>query len=82
MLPADKALDLLIPLRESLGNLRQTLYSHQVFYPERANPTLTNTGTDYVQATVIMPLVRALRQKVPGVRIAVRHFDMSQLDQQ
>lgn len=82
MMPTDKALDLLIPLRESLEKLRQTLHSHQDFYPERANLTLTIACTDYVQATVIMPLVLALRHKAPGVRIAVRHLDMAQLDQQ
>ena len=71
MTPTNKALELLIPLRESLEKLRQTLYSHQDFYPERANLTVTIACTDYIQAAVVMPLVLALRQKAPGVRIAV-----------
>lgn len=82
MTPTDKALELLIPLRESLDKLRQTLYSHQNFYPERANLTVTIACTDYIQAAVIMPLVLALRKKAPGIRIAVRQLDMAQLDQQ
>lgn len=82
MTPTAKALDLLIPLRESLEKLRQTLYSHQDFYPERAHLTVTVACTDYIQAAVIMPLVLALRQKAPGVRIAVRNLDMAQSDQQ
>src|SRR5471032_1542326 len=82
MTPTNKALELLIPLRESLEKLRQTLYSHQDFYPERANLTVTIACTDYIQAAVVMPLVLALRQKAPGVRIAVRNLDMAQLDQQ
>lgn len=82
MRPTDKALELLVPLRESLDQLRQTIYSHQDFYPDRANLTVTIACTDYIQATEVMPLVLALREKAPGVRIAVRHLDMSQLDQQ
>lgn len=82
MTPTAKALELLIPLRESLEKLRQTLHSHQDFYPERANLTVTVACTDYIQAAVVMPLVLALRQKAPGVRIAVRHLDMAQSDQQ
>lgn len=82
MTPTNKALELLVPLRESLDKLRQTLHSHQDFYPERANLTVTIACTDYIQAAVIMPLVLALRQKAPGVRIAVRHLNMAQLDQQ
>ncbi|EPY4680090.1 LysR family transcriptional regulator [Klebsiella quasipneumoniae] len=82
MTPTNKALELLIPLRESLDKLRQTLYSHQEFYPERASLTVTIACTDYIQAAVIMPLVLALRKKAPGVRIAVRHLDMAQSDQQ
>jgi len=82
MTPTNKAIELLIPLRESLEKLRQTLYSHQDFYPERANLTVTIACTDYIQAAVVMPLVLALRQKAPGVRIAVRNLDMAQLDQQ
>lgn len=82
MTPTDKALELLVPLRESLDNLRQTLYSCQDFYPDRASMTVTIACTDYIQATVIMPLVLTLREKAPGVRIAIRHLDLSQLDQQ
>ena len=82
MTPTDKALELLIPLRESLEKLRHTLYSHQSFYPERANLTVTIACTDYIQAAVVMPLVLALRKKAPGMRIAVRNLDMAQSDQQ
>ena len=82
MTPTAKALELLVPLRESLEQLRHTLHSHKDFYPERANLTVTIACTDYIQAAVVMPLVLALRQKAPGVRIAVRHLDMAQLDHQ
>ncbi|MGP2543022.1 LysR family transcriptional regulator [Yersinia sp. 2541 StPb PI] len=82
MTPTAKALELLTPLRASLDQLRRTLQSHKDFYPERAQLTVTIAGTDYIQAAVVMPLVLALRQRSPGVRIAVRHYNPSQLEQQ
>ncbi|AHG19019.1 LysR family transcriptional regulator [Chania multitudinisentens RB-25] len=82
MTPTVKALELLAPLRESLDQLRRTLQSHKDFYPERATLTLAIACTDYIQAAVVMPLVLALRQTAPGVRIAARHYDPAQLEQQ
>lgn len=82
MTPTAKAIDLLIPLRESLEHLRQTLLTPQDFYPERASLTLTIACTDYIQAVVIIPLVLTLRQKAPGIRIAIRHLDSVHLERQ
>jgi DNA-binding transcriptional LysR family regulator len=82
MTPTAKALELLAPLRESLEKLRQTLHSHQDFYPERAKMTVSIACTDYTQAAVVMPLVVALRDKAPGVRIAARHYNPALYEQQ
>ncbi|SUW64008.1 HTH-type transcriptional regulator LeuO [Buttiauxella agrestis] len=82
MTPTAKALELIVPVRESLEKLRHTLHSHRDFYPQHASLTVTIACTDYIQAALVMPLVLALRQKAPGVRIAVRHLDMAQLDHQ
>ncbi len=82
MTPTVKALELLVPLRESLDQLRRTLQSHQDFYPEHAKLTVTIACTDYIQAAVVMPLVLALRQRSPGVRVAVHHYNPGQLEQQ
>ena len=82
MTPTTKALELLEPLRLALDQVRQTLLSHQVFTPAEAELTVTIACSDYIQAVVIMPLVLALRQQAPGVRIAVRHLQPSQLEQQ
>jgi DNA-binding transcriptional LysR family regulator len=82
MTPTAKALDLLAPLRASLDQLRQTMQSHKDFYPERAEMTVSIACTDYIEAAVVAPLVLALRQKAPGLRIAVRHYQPAQLEQQ
>lgn len=82
MTPTKKALELLEPLRLALDQVRQTLLAHQVFAPADAELTVTIACSDYIQAVVIMPLVLALRQQAPGVRIAVRHLQPSLLEQQ
>ena len=43
---------------------------------------MTIACTDYVEAVVVLPLVLALRQRAPGVRIAVRRFNPAQTEQQ
>lgn len=82
MTPTAKALELLGPLRDALDQLRRTLQTHKDFHPQSAQLTLTIACTDYIQAAVAMPLVLALRQRAPGVRIALRHYAPEQLEQQ
>jgi DNA-binding transcriptional LysR family regulator len=82
MTPTARALELLGPLRQALDQLRNTLQTRQDFSPARATLTVSIACTDYIQAAVIMPLALALRQKAPGMRVAVRHWNPAQLDQQ
>lgn len=82
MTPTAKALGLLVPLRQALDQLRNTLHSHQDFFPGQARLTVTVACTDYVQAAVVLPLMLALRQRAPGVRVAVRHLNPALLEQQ
>ena len=82
MTPTAKALELLGPLRDALDQLRRTLQTHKDFHPQSAQLTLTIACTDYIQAAVAMPLVLALRQSAPGVRIALRHYIPEQLEPQ
>ena len=82
MTPTAKALELLGPLRQALDLVRGTLQAHKDFSPASAKLTVTIACSDYIQAAVVMPLVLALHQRAPGVRIAVRHLNPLQLDQQ
>jgi DNA-binding transcriptional LysR family regulator len=82
MTPTAKALELLGPLRKALDQLRETLQTHKDFSPLKAKMTVGIACTDYVQAAVVMPLMLALRQRAPGVRVAVRHWNPSKLEQQ
>lgn len=82
MTPTAKALDLLGPLRLALDQVRKTLQSQKDFSPLRAKLAVAIACTDYLQAAVLMPLAVALRQRAPGVRVAVRHLNPSEVGEQ
>jgi DNA-binding transcriptional LysR family regulator len=82
MTPTAKAMELRNPLRQALDQVRATLATHRNFDPARARLTVTVACTDYTQVAVVKPLVIELRQKAPGVRLALRNLDPSQLEAQ
>lgn len=71
MRPTAKAIELLTPLREALKQLRATLLTHADFEPAQARLTVSIACTDYLQAVAVIPLVMALRQRAPGIRVGV-----------
>jgi len=82
MTPTAKALDLLVPLRQALDQVRGAVASHVAFDPARAALTVTVAASDYLQAAVLLPLALRLRKRAPGVRLALRHLDPRQVDGQ
>ncbi|WP_394830251.1 LysR substrate-binding domain-containing protein [Pendulispora rubella] len=82
MTPTAKGLELLAPLRHALDQVRGVVATERTFHPAKAKLTVTIACTDYLQAAVVMPLVIDLRRKAPGVRVAVRHLDLGQLEAQ
>lgn len=82
MTPTAKALELLAPLRQALDDLHNTLQAHRDFSPADAEMTITLAGSDYVQVAVVTPLVLALRERAPGVRVAIRHLNPQLLERQ
>jgi DNA-binding transcriptional LysR family regulator len=82
MTPTAKAIELLQPLRDALDQVRATVETHRNFDPAKARLTVSIACTDYLQATVVRPLVVALRTRAPGVRVALRNLDVSQLEAQ
>jgi len=78
MTPTAKALSLLEPLRQALDQVRSVATSHLNFDPATADLTVTIAASDYLQTSVLQPLVLRLRREAPGVRIAVRHMDPAQ----
>jgi DNA-binding transcriptional LysR family regulator len=82
MTPTAKAIELLEPLRRALDQVRATVDTHSNFNPVKAKLIVTIACTDYLQAAVVKPLVVELRKKAPGVRVAMRNLDLSQLETQ
>ncbi|HEV8695416.1 MAG TPA: LysR family transcriptional regulator [Lysobacter sp.] len=82
MTPTAKAIDLLDPLRQALDQIRATVATHRNFDPAKAKLIVAIACTDYLQAAVVKPLVKKLRKSAPGVRVALRNLDASQLEAQ
>ena len=78
MTPTAKALSLLEPLRQALDQVRGVASSHLNFDPATADLTVTIAASDYLQTSILQPLVLRLRREAPGIRIAVRHMDPAQ----
>jgi len=82
MTPTAKALDLLEPLRQALDQVRAAVAQHGNFDPARARLTVNIACTDYLQVALAQPLILALRDRAPGVRVALRSLDILQLETQ
>ncbi len=82
MTPTTKAIELLGPLRQALDQVRTTVATHQHFDPAKANLVVAIACTDYLQAAVVEPLVKNLRTRAPGLRIAIRNLDLQHLEGQ
>lgn len=82
MSPTAKALDLLEPLRQALDQVRATVTTHKDFDPATSRLSITIACTDYLQIAVVKPLILALRTQAPGLRVALRHLDVAQLEAQ
>jgi DNA-binding transcriptional LysR family regulator len=82
MMPTAKAIELFDPLRQALDQVRATVATHRNFDPATAKLIVAIACTDYLQVAVVKPFVKKLRTIAPGVRVALRNLDTSQLEAQ
>ena len=82
MIPTAKAIELLEPLRQTLDQVRTTVDAHRSFDPSKVDLTVAIACTDYLQVAVVKPLILGLQRRAPGVRVAVRNFDIERLELQ
>lgn len=82
MTPTAKAVDLLRPLRQALDQVRTTVSRLGDFHPATSSLTVNMACTDYLQSAVAKRLVVDLQTRAPGVRVALRNLDISQLEAQ
>ncbi len=81
LVPTPRALALALPVKRVLGEIEGMLQPQQ-FEPTSANLTLTIAATDYAQRTILLPLLAALRQQAPGIRVAARPVDNARVQRQ
>ncbi|MGO4448287.1 LysR family transcriptional regulator [Phyllobacterium sp. TAF24] len=79
MVPTQRALELQTPLHEALESVRRVVAEGASFEPSTAVATISIVASDYVQYSILMLLADALRTEAPGVRIAWRSIEASQL---
>jgi DNA-binding transcriptional LysR family regulator len=80
MTPTAKGLELLGPLRQALDQVRATLGEHRNFDPATASQVIHIACTDYMQATLALEIVADLRATAPGIRVALHHLAIDELE--
>lgn len=82
MIPTEHALELQEPLHAALEGVRQVLLQNSRFDPSSITATIAIAASDYVQYSVLMPLLDVLRVEAPGIRVAWRTIDTANLETQ
>ena len=81
VLPTPRALALAGPVRQLLADV-EALVSPVRFDPAAARMTLAIAATDYAQYVFLAPLVEALREQAPGLKLALLPLDSKNLAEQ
>ena len=71
MVPTLRASELVGPVKQVLSDI-DTLLQPASFDPLSARFTLSIAATDYALQTVVLPFMVLLRQRAPGIRVAMR----------
>jgi DNA-binding transcriptional LysR family regulator len=82
MVPTQKAMELQPRLHDALEAVRRVVAADTAFDPSRAKGTVRIAASDYTQSALLLPLVHALRQEAPGLRIAWHSLDLAALQSQ
>ena len=61
--------DLVIPLRETLGQVERLIVERPEFDPGTADRTFTISASDYATLVLLAPFVRALAAEAPGITV-------------
>jgi DNA-binding transcriptional LysR family regulator len=69
--PTRRALELAVPLRRALGELRALASRETAFDPRRAERRFRIAANDYAQLAVVAPLAARLAAAAPGLRLEV-----------
>lgn len=81
MVPTLRASELAVPVKQILTDIAILLKPLE-FDPMTAELTYTIVATDYALKAVVVPLMAALKQRAPHIKIAVRTVDSERMYQQ
>lgn len=81
IIPTPRALQLAGPLKNLLGEI-DAMLKPVLFDPAKASMTVTMAATDYAQIAVVIPFLSALRQRAPGIKVAVRAIENDRIQRQ
>lgn len=81
LVPTIRAQELALPIKRVLGEIEGMLQPSD-FEPEKTRLTLSIAATDYAQRTILIPLLAALREQAPGIRVSVRAVDELRVEHQ
>ncbi|AFJ47834.1 LysR family transcriptional regulator [Shimwellia blattae] len=81
MVPTARALALAGPVKQVLSDI-SVLLAPVAFEPSESRITYTIAATDYALKAVVVPLMAALKQQAPGIRVAVVAVDHGRLGRQ
>lgn len=70
ILPTPRAESLALPVKALLDDAKE-LVAPAVFDPTTADMTFSITVNDYMQYTLVLPFIEALRRQAPKVRVAI-----------
>jgi len=75
MMPTTRALDLQVPLRETLETLSDILIKSQKFDPKKSTRIFKIIAADYLHILVSLPLINAVHKIAPDIQIVLLPFD-------
>ncbi|UCB29966.1 LysR family transcriptional regulator [Duffyella gerundensis] len=81
LVPTPRALELMEPLRQIISDV-STLLQPVRFDPASATQTFTLAATDYALGTLAVPLLAALKQQAPQMRVSLIAVDHQRIQQQ
>lgn len=82
MVPTARAVQLIKPVRESLGILERTLQPPADFNPVTSDACFVIGSTDYVEYVLLPPLMKHLAAAAPNVSIRLKRFSLSGIEKE
>lgn len=78
VLPTPRADDLAEPIKALLANI-EALTAPNEFDPASAAMTISISANDYMQHSLVVPLIRDLRKTAPDIKLAILPADIAEL---